>query len=393
MKYLDGIRGLAALYVMLNHGSIMTMLLTKNGTDLSKRPASILHFIHFYILNYGTYAVAIFIVLSGYLLMLPVVRDPDMKLKGGLKGFFFRRARRILPPYYAAMFLCLLLIMNLQSFGIDRSQMAWAKLVTGSLSFGCVVSHLFMFYDFTRWYTAIDPPMWSVVIEWQIYFLFGLVLLPFLKRFKPILTIAFVVAVFIVPVLLGNNIWGNVHSWFVFLFLVGMLGACVNFSKEPIYITLRHCGIWLYGAIFFLLSTLAVTLVADKLRINLIGGTLLPETLTGLAVVCFIIHSTNSMINGYLSPNVIVKFLQTPLVDNLGAFSYSLYLIHDPVLEIVYYILKVSHMSGLMRWVLFAGAGFPLAICIAYLFHLLFEKPFLHNLNTKQPRQEVILQV
>ena len=167
----------------------------------------------------------------------------------------------------------------------------------------------------------------------------------------------------------------------------------MNFSKEPIYITLRHCGIWLYGAIFFLLSTLAVTLVADKLRINLIGGTLLPETLTGLAVVCFIIHSTNSMINGYLSPNVIVKFLQTPLVDNLGAFSYSLYLIHDPVLEIVYYILKVSHMSGLMRWVLFAGAGFPLAICIAYLFHLLFEKPFLHNLNTKQPRHEVILQV
>ena len=56
--------------------------------------------------RHGHYAVAVFIVLSGFCLMLPVTRDPNGRLPGGFAAYLGRRARRILPPYYAALGMC-----------------------------------------------------------------------------------------------------------------------------------------------------------------------------------------------------------------------------------------------------------------------------------------------
>src|SRR4051812_41118914 len=60
--------------------------------------------------GFGHEAVAIFIVLSGYCLMLPVARRGESQLKGGFGSYLGRRAFRILPPYFAALGLSLLLI-------------------------------------------------------------------------------------------------------------------------------------------------------------------------------------------------------------------------------------------------------------------------------------------
>ena len=49
---------------------------------------------------------------------------------------------------------------------------------------GVIVSHLLLIHNFNPdWHSKIDYPMWSVATEWQIYFLFPLVLLPVWKRF------------------------------------------------------------------------------------------------------------------------------------------------------------------------------------------------------------------
>jgi peptidoglycan/LPS O-acetylase OafA/YrhL len=46
---------------------------------------------------YGHFAVAVFIVLSEFCLVLAVCRDGA--LGGGAFGFLHRRARRLLPPF------------------------------------------------------------------------------------------------------------------------------------------------------------------------------------------------------------------------------------------------------------------------------------------------------
>ena len=54
----------------------------------------------------GVYSVGLFVVMSGYCLMLPVVQA-DGHLSGGPRRFLKRRLKRIIPPYYAAATLSL----------------------------------------------------------------------------------------------------------------------------------------------------------------------------------------------------------------------------------------------------------------------------------------------
>jgi peptidoglycan/LPS O-acetylase OafA/YrhL len=94
---LDGIRGLAALYVVVFHlGTILKPVMT----NLSKPWRLLLR-----ATEHGHAAVVAFIVLSGFLLMLPIVRENRPM---SLQGYFLRRSRRILPPYFAALILFLL---------------------------------------------------------------------------------------------------------------------------------------------------------------------------------------------------------------------------------------------------------------------------------------------
>ena len=98
LAYLDGVRGLAAVYVVLHHAALnvpahpaasLAVRLVDKATGL------------------GHYAVDVFIVLSGYCLMLPIVNGRRPLL---IARFIKSRFVRIVPPYWAAMVLSLVLI-------------------------------------------------------------------------------------------------------------------------------------------------------------------------------------------------------------------------------------------------------------------------------------------
>src|SRR6186713_3008000 len=94
LEYLDGLRALAAIYVVLFHAGV--------GFLDSERPLAGFARTLQRGLSYGHDAVAVFIVLSGYCLMLPVARA-DGQFVRGVPNYFARRAWRILPPYFAAL--------------------------------------------------------------------------------------------------------------------------------------------------------------------------------------------------------------------------------------------------------------------------------------------------
>ncbi|NJM58848.1 MAG: acyltransferase [Synechococcales cyanobacterium RU_4_20] len=111
LHYLDGLRGIAALYVVFSHvWEMQPTELPSLWMSLSK------------IFQYGSFSVSVFIVLSGYCLMLPVSRSQAGSLSIKFSDFIQRRARRILPPYYAALVLSiavgllLTLLVRLQLF-------------------------------------------------------------------------------------------------------------------------------------------------------------------------------------------------------------------------------------------------------------------------------------
>ena len=103
LPFLDGIRALAALYVLMFHS--LTIGLPDGGQDLSW-PLRVLRGIF----GYGHFAVCVFIVLSGFSIMLPIAWAGSTHFQGGYRGYFGRRARRVLPAYYAALALSLLVL-------------------------------------------------------------------------------------------------------------------------------------------------------------------------------------------------------------------------------------------------------------------------------------------
>jgi peptidoglycan/LPS O-acetylase OafA/YrhL len=94
---LDGIRGLAALFVVLHH----CWLSAFPGYPANTGPAWTGW------LLYGHFAVVVFIVLSGFSLAVSPARSRWQL--GGLGRFAQRRAWRILPPYWAALVVSLLI--------------------------------------------------------------------------------------------------------------------------------------------------------------------------------------------------------------------------------------------------------------------------------------------
>ena len=109
----------------------------------------------------------------GDCLMMGIVRNQGV-LKEGLKTYVKRRAIRIIPPYYAAIAVSLAITAVLETT-LVKGPPNWSDFQPDLL-----ISHLLLIHNFHHdWIHAIDPPMWSVAVEWQIYFLLPLVLLPF----------------------------------------------------------------------------------------------------------------------------------------------------------------------------------------------------------------------
>src|SRR4051812_17292515 len=103
-------------------------------------------------------------------------------ISGGFRKYLGRRARRILPPYYAAMILSLLLLAVVPPQVRETSH--WFDSMQPAFTPGVLVSHLLLVHNLDNsWVYRINAPFWSVATEWQIYFLFPLLLLPVLRKF------------------------------------------------------------------------------------------------------------------------------------------------------------------------------------------------------------------
>ena len=217
------------------------------------------------LLEHGAMFVAVFIVLSGYCLMLPVARSRRGELRGGTMEYLKRRARRILPPYYVALVLTSVIVL------VGRIR-AHSPLLAHPISADQVFApinlllHVTLLHNLSSlWCQTIDPPMWSVAPEWQIYFLFPLILLPLWRRFGMAIPLLITLAIGILPhMLLPTSQNGDyLCLWYIALFTFGMMSAVVSFSPTPQAMRLRERISWDW--VVGVLGTLIVTLVSDGL--------------------------------------------------------------------------------------------------------------------------------
>ncbi len=155
---LDGLRGLAAVYVVVNH----VFLRAFPGYPVDHAPFWAGWFI------YGRFAVVVFIVLSGFSLALSPARH-GWRLDE-LSGFAQRRAWRILPAYWAALAFSLVVAWLLVAQPGNGIPDAKSVIVNGLLVQNIVAAH------------SPNAAFWSMAVEAQLYLAFPLLLLMVRRR-------------------------------------------------------------------------------------------------------------------------------------------------------------------------------------------------------------------
>jgi peptidoglycan/LPS O-acetylase OafA/YrhL len=380
LDYLDGLRALAALYVVLFH---CWLELTFHGST-DKLPDHVYRLTTW--MAHGRYSVAVFIVLSGYCLMLPVARSADARLRGGVWEYLKRRARRILPPYYAALVLTLMLISIVP--GMASLDLAHPRNWNGSLPAfapNVLLSHMFMVHNLSPdWAGKINGPMWSVATEWHIYFLFPLLLLPVWRWWgiEALLIAGFTVGIGL-HLLFPEQLNAAV-PWYIGLFALGMAGAVISFPKEPGTRAVRDRVPW--GALAFLLF-MSFALIGIYRPEWPMKRYIAMDTLVGAAAVSLILYCTRSLTRLPAGPRpLILRLLNARPTVTLGRFSYSLYLIHAPVLSALSLIIGRAGWPPAVKFATLLVVGVPLSLGLAYLFHRAFERRFMSEFQRKSEK-------
>jgi peptidoglycan/LPS O-acetylase OafA/YrhL len=345
---LDGVRGLAALFVVVNH----VFLRAFPGYPVDNAPFWAGWFI------YGRFAVVVFIVLSGFSLALAPVRR-GWRLDG-LSRFARRRALRILPAYWAALVFSLAVAWLVVPPPGEALPDLRSVLVNGLLVQNLVSA------------PTPNRAFWSMAVEAQLYILFPLLLL-MIRRRGALVMVAAVTLVVAAVGLAGPHVS---HLDFIVtesppdlaaLFAVGMLSAGVvsvggSRSAWPwAWLTVAAAApvlatIWWLGSVWTL---------DHLLWVDLALGPAIGCLLAGLATG---------------RPAPLLRVLDARPMRSLGLSSYSLYLTHGPIVVVVYERVVAGRVSpGVPAFLVSLALVLPVTIVFARAFSTVFERPFLRR--------------
>jgi peptidoglycan/LPS O-acetylase OafA/YrhL len=342
---LDGVRGLAALFVVVNH----VFLRAFPGYPVDRAPFWAAWFI------YGRFAVVVFIVLSGFSLALSPARH-GWRLDG-VSGFALRRARRILPPYWAALV-----------FGLAVAWLVVPPPGQGAPDAKSVVVNGLLVQNLVG---APSPnrSFWSIAVEAQLYVLFPLLLL-LVRRWGAVVMVATVTLVVATVGIVGPHV-SRLDTFVIqsppdlaALFAIGILAAGIVGASRA-----RRSWPWAWLALAAATPVLAT--IWWQGSVWTLDHLFWVDLTLGPAIACLVA----GLATGHPAP--LLRLLDTRPLRNLGSSSYSLYLTHGPIVVVVYEEVVAGRVrQGVPAFLLSLALVVPLTIVFARVFASVFEIPF-----------------
>ncbi len=340
---LDSIRGIAAVLVVFAHlySTLPEMI----------QQSLLWHVSPFRLLVVGRPAVIVFFVLSGVVLSLSLQRYPELSYK----TFVVRRFFRIYVPFAVSIFASAALYSLIDPRPLP-SLSAWFNrdIWSEELSFSLLASHLAMV---GRPQDAIlNGPMWSLIIELRLSLIFPFLFFLLWPR-AALLAAALLASALLTNLIAGNTSLGSepyfnhsfkevilISLYFLPFFLLGILIAR---HRDRVQLLVSQVGFLGQGLLF--ISALALLSIPDDLA-NGVGAGLVIILAFGVPAVA--------------------TLLSTPVLGWLGRISYSLYLVHVPVLGALVHLL---YGSVSLEWI-FLGV-MVVSLAAAHLSYRFVELP------------------
>jgi peptidoglycan/LPS O-acetylase OafA/YrhL len=357
---LDGLRGVAALVVVIHHGFLTSPVLADAYVSLGRPPtwAQILTTTPLHVIWAGKEAVAVFFVLSGVVLTLPRLKpDPDSWL-----AYYPKRMVRLYVPIIAAVLMSIVVV-----YAVGRR----TDLDSWWLNSHIMPSVRESMHDLTviRGTTSLNTALWSM--QWEVWFSLLLPIFVWLafatRRAGPILGLWAMQTLMLAGVEFGQR-----ALMYLPMFGVGVLVA-VHFDR------LRDIADRVLGGKFNRIKAVAVVLVAIILLTSEwwthgLGPRRAIPNIAGVLGV-----STGALILVVLTmcSGTVARFLEFGPINWLGTRSFSLYLIHEPII-----VSTATLLPNIANPAMVTAIGLTISLLCAEVFCRLIEQPS-HRLSRR----------
>lgn len=337
---LDGLRGLAAGIVLIHHASLIAepWMDPAGWALLTQSPLKLL--------LAGSEAVMVFFVLSGMVVALPALRPGFSWAR-----YYPARLIRLYVPVIAALGAASLLVQLIPRDASTMPENSWMQDAQAtSVSAGDVLSQMTLL----RSNYPIDNVLWS--LRWELFF--SLLLPLYLWAALRIRRFAVPAAVLAVILMFVGRATGESALAYLPVFLLGTLIA-VRFADLQAWAErprVRRVLPWLavIACALLIASWLARPITAGTTAADVLWA--LAGAGAGLLVVLALVWPGAH------------RVLDARPMQWLGRVSFSLYLVHAPILASLCYLL------GAEQWWLACLVGIPLSLAVAWVFHALVER-------------------
>jgi peptidoglycan/LPS O-acetylase OafA/YrhL len=365
LRSIDVLRGCAALAVILSHA------VPSAGSAFDSTPW--LRTLSL-ILGHGTLGVPLFFVISGFCIHLRWAKEYSRSSKKQLDFFDFwkRRIHRLYPPYFVMLCISMTLMLIAYFMGLanlyPEPKLRWL-----SIDF---VAHAFMLHGL---HPLLDegggnPPMWTLAREEYFYIMyFGLLAWRRTRGLATtlggVLILGLIFPQIMRPLLPADSSWWRiVNTSAIVLWIQWCLGMVAVEAYYGIIKLPRWCSASWMIPIWFGLGKLSA------FYYPVLTPVLWGLTFFTLVNYCIVVEKS-----GRWPENAFVKWL-----SGVGVFSYSLYLVHNPVLNVSRRLIEpvVGDFTSIANpWLalLIMFVQVIAAYAIAKLFFYLVERHFLNE--------------
>lgn len=341
---LDGLRGVAALAVVLYHGSKIAapVLDGSAGTafrTLQDSPAKLAFA--------GTEAVLVFFALSGLVVALPAFR-PGFSWR----AYFPSRLIRLYVPVWAALLLAAGLVLLVPRPSATVTDGSWLQTATVHQ-----VTWQQLLSEATLWPPVykLDNVLWS--LRWEVAF--SLALPAFVWLAIALRRWALPAALVAVGLSIAGRLAGIDALVYLPVFFAGTLVAS-RIEDVRAWGGRRSRRFW----------ELAGVASCATLIVGWLGRPLAhPDTLGGHLLWGFAAAGAVGLVVTAVGSDAASRLLSRRPVEWLGRVSFSLYLVHVPVL------MTLAYLWGEAAWPVVLLVGIPASLVLAEVFTRLVEKP------------------